>query len=128
MTTIAALIMPRVTLETVLDEYLRRKTKGLKQEDVGELIGTRRQGVNAILSRKEGRRFTWEHLDRYAGNSDMLSSSVLTELANLAFQLEQESIGRHPSAPPPSSSKSGEDPLLELCARLLEELKHRRGR
>lgn len=119
--------MPRVTLETVLEEYLRRKTEELSQEKMADLIGTKRQGINAIINRQPGRRFTWDHLNRYVKKVDISASKVLTELTLLAWELEGTAISDRSRLLPPSSLSPGAADLLEVLARLLDDLRARRG-
>lgn len=123
-------LVAQVTLQDVIDAFLRGQTEEIGQTEMAERIGTQRQGVNAIMNRREGRRFTMEHLERYIASSGVMTSTLLAELANLAWKKETElkPKGSPPSAP---SSLPGAQPpsvaeLADLIRELLAERKKRR--
>lgn len=126
-----------VSLEDVIDQFLRSKTMLYGQAKMAYFIGTKRQGVNGIMNRKEGRRFNMGHLSNFAARSGAPMSQILAELATLAWQRESELLGPATSSQPPalrllpsskeeSSEKAASEQLAELLARVLEELNRRR--
>lgn len=89
-----------IDAEGVLDEYLRRKLKDFKRyrggvNEFAQRIGTKPQGVHAIIAGQKGRRFTFEHLCKFAKNSDIAANVLFKELADLAFEMEQQSDDRN---------------------------------
>lgn len=121
----------KITLEFLVDAYLRRQERRLGQTGLGKAIGVERQGVNAILNKKPGRRFTFDHLDRYAHNTGIPISSLCKELALLAWELEGEALAKIPTegAAPVGAEgqpRSSATDLLTILKRLLEEAEKQR--
>lgn len=88
--------MPKIRLGEIVDEYLRLQTAPAGktgQEEMGRIIGTRRQGVNSIINRGRGRRFTFDHLAKFAEAKGIPTSQLLRDLAMLAWQRENELLG-----------------------------------
>jgi DNA-binding XRE family transcriptional regulator len=114
-----------ILLVDVVDLYLREQAAKLGQSELARRIGTQRQGINAIMNHRQGRRFTLEHLGRFAMSSKMLPSTILAELATLAWQKESEAAEtRRPGPPqlPPTTPARGDD-VIEVLARVLDELR-----
>lgn len=117
-----------ISVSDALDEFLRAQTKKLGQSKMAELIGTKRQGVNAIMNRKTGRRFTFEHLERFAEKSGIMTSTLLAELANLTWNKEKELKGANGPFSMPATPATGEpvSDVLDLLREILEERRKRR--
>lgn len=127
-------IVPTASLSDVVDAYLRVKTKEHGQAEMGRRIGTQRQGVNMILNRKKGRRFTLEHLERYAQASGILPSQLLKEMALLAWDMEGGLARVTTGALVLPAHEHDEEPELEPApeieqlAELLERIRRRHQR
>jgi hypothetical protein len=121
--------MAKVDLLDVVDAYLREHVKREGQTRFAELIGTKRQGVNAILNRKPGARFTLLHLKRFAENMDIPPSRLLAEMSNLAWILESDLKAAPKAMPEPSPKReASSDAVLELAAALRDLLDSTRKR
>jgi hypothetical protein len=123
-------LVANVSLQDVVDAFLRAKTGELGQTEMAKRIATQRQGVNAIMNRREGRRFTMEHLERFATSSGIMMSTLLAELAKLAWERETE-LGASPPTFSPPVDKPSPPPnsvaeLADLLNELLEERRRRR--
>ena len=119
--------MAKVDLLDVVDTYLREHVKREGQTRFAELIGTKRQGVNAILNRKPGARFNLLHLKRFAENKDIPPSRLFAELSNLAWGLESNLKAATKAIPEPApKSDASSDTVLEIAAALRDLLESRK--
>jgi len=124
-------VVAHITLEEVVDSYLRARTHKIGQAEMARIIGTQRQGVNAIINNREGRRFTLEHLSRYAEKTGIPTSRLLRDLAVMAWEQEGEMLPRptlpaigQPSEPEPAQGASLET-VADLLRELVQEIKRR---
>jgi len=121
----------KVGLNELMDAYLRAQTEQRGQSEMARLIGTKRQGVNMIVNRVKGRRFTWDHLERYAEKTGIRTSALLAEMSRLAWDKESELIeqsGAAPRLPIPRLDETGAGSQPELIAALEWMLKNYRER
>src|SRR6185312_7752127 len=125
-------LVANISLQDVVDAYLRAQTERLGQTEMGKRIGTKRQGVNAIVNGKEGRRFTMRHLEKYAQSTGISTSTLLADLATLAWKGESE-LRPKPElptslslVPPEQSEEASLQTVAELLRALLEETRKRR--
>jgi transcriptional regulator with XRE-family HTH domain len=120
--------MVPITFVDVVDLYLREQAGKLGQSELARRIGTQRQGINAIMNRRQGRRFTLEHLARFATASNMLASTLGAELAQMAWRIEGEMVDAKRTAMPPQlpATPSRGDDVIDVLSRVLDELKKQR--
>lgn len=120
--------MPALTVQDLIDYYFREAAKRVGQTKLADLIGTKRQGVNAILNRKPGAKFTLDHLSRYITNQKLRTSEFCAELAHLAWRLESQlpKVALPEPASEPTPKLSADVLKMELAEALHDLLQQRR--
>ena len=87
-------------ISAIVHAYLELEARRIGQAAFARIVGTQRQGVNAILTGRAGRRFTFHHLSRYAQHAGIPAGEMFEQLAAIAERIEQlspteEEINRH---------------------------------
>lgn len=119
--------MEPISLQNLLRIFVKQESKLRKKKRMSQLLGFHHSYYSQAMQGRDGKGFTVEHLDNYAKNSKIPLSKLLSQLYEIADQVER---GKMPDAvidlPGHGSSVSGE--LAADVQQQLNEQKKKRKR